>query len=445
MVVFTEDLIGQGIMMINKKYFFLTFALIFSVFASDLSAVSDEAPSAGNTEADADTPESAYENMELLTEALLNIKKSYVEEKTYEQIIYGAMHGMLYELDPYSNFLEPAQYSDMQDDTRGEYSGIGIHIGIRDGLLTVIAPIEGTPAFKAGLQPGDRIVEINGEESGGVSLREAVSKLRGKKGTEVVLSVQREGVADEIEVKIVREDIQVVSVRGTRMLNDKIGYTRIVKFDDKTMIWLREAMDQLKTDGMEALVLDLRGNPGGLLSSAVDVGEMFLKKGDVVVSVKGRPGVYDEVIQRVRRSNGYADAPMVVLVNKGSASAAEIVAGALQDNERAVLVGDTTFGKGSVQTIIRSQINNKTGIRLTTAYYYTPKGRLIHKSGLTPDIPIKVTIQEWEKIVMQRMRIEEPDAFSEEQKQEYADVTDPQLDKAVEVLKGMLIFSEDAG
>jgi len=384
--------------------------------------------------------ESAYTEIELLTEVILHIRKYYVEEKSYKDITYGALHGMLRSLDPYSDFLEPEAYGEIQEGTSGKFSGIGIHIGIRDGVLTVIAPIEDTPAFRAGLQSGDRIVEIDGEKTVGITLREAVKKLRGPKEEKVKVTIRRKNDEGPVAVEIIRDNIEVPSIKGARLIGDGIGYIRITQFAAPTADSLEEALAELLGDGMKVLVLDLRSNPGGLLRSAIEVCQKFLKKGQLIVTTKGRDGVRDRVENVARGSHHYVDFLMAVLINAGSASASEIVAGALQDHNRAVLVGETTFGKGSVQSVIRLDPNKKCAVRLTVARYCTPNGREIHDKGIEPDIQVSVLPEEWRKVQIRRAHVENPDHFSDEEQASYSDVVDYQLQRAVDLLDAIRIF-----
>ncbi len=389
-----------------------------------------------------DEREAAYDNMELMAEVIMHIRKHYVDEKSFQAITFGALHGMLNGMDPHSDFLEPTAYEGLKEDTRGSFSGIGIHIGIRHGVLTVIAPIEDTPAFREGLMSGDRISEIDGVSTVGQSLREAVSKLRGAKGSEVMIKIIRQGEDDALEVTIVRDDIEVPSVKGVRMLTKRTGYIRVTQFAEPTASLLQQALEQLMDEGMEALVLDLRSNPGGLLRSAVAIAEKFIAEGKVVVSTQGRA---HEGGQNVKKASGalhYTDLDIAVLVNGGSASASEIVAGCLQDHGRAVLIGQRTFGKGSVQSVIRLHSNDDAAIRLTTAYYYTPAGRLIHNKGIEPDITIPVLPKAWRRVLIRRAHVEAPEAYSAEEIAEYADAADLPLQRAIDMLEAVLIFGD---
>lgn len=384
--------------------------------------------------------DSAYPHVELLARAMLQIRKYYVEEKSYKDITYGAIHGMLQGLDEHSSFLEAEDYEEMQEDTSGKFSGIGVTIGASDGVLTVIAPIEDTPAYRAGLQTGDRIIEIDGEKTTGVTLRDAVKKLRGDPGTKVTITVQSADGDEQRTVEIVRDDIVVPSVKGVRIVRDGVGYIRLTQFAKPTTNDLQLALDELAGQGMNALVLDLRGNPGGLLSAAVGVAEKFLEKGDVIVTTRGRPGVQDEIVTRAGGDVHLTKFPMVILVNGGSASASEIVAGALKDHHRAVLVGTRTFGKASVQSVIPINEEENVAVRLTIAYYYTPSGALIHKVGIMPDIEIELSPAMWRQVLVHRAHTETPELFSEEAREETADVVDIQLERAVDLLQGIRIF-----
>jgi carboxyl-terminal processing protease len=397
-------------------------------------------PVMGNEPADTNGAENAYQQMELLAEVMLQVKKHYVEERTYEELIHGALKGMLHALDPHSTFMEASEYKDMKEDTKGEYGGIGIQIGLRDGVLTVIAPIEDTPGFRAGLQSGDKIVKIDGEKTLGITLREAVSKLRGPKDERVVLSILGGDDVEPREVEIIRDVIEVSSIKGSRIIRAGIGYVRITQFAAPTTDLLREALQELKDEGMEALVLDLRSNPGGLLREAVRVSETFLKRGELIVSTRGRAGGTKSVDYKASGDVHYPDMPVAVLINAGSASASEIVAGALQDQKRAILVGQTSFGKGSVQSVIGTRVDGESAIRLTTALYYTPSGRLIHEVGIDPDVPVYLDREEWRQVQIRRAHVEAPDVYKAEEKAEYADVIDRQLERAVDLLQAVGIF-----
>ncbi|MDH5478991.1 MAG: S41 family peptidase [Nitrospinota bacterium] len=326
-----------------------------------------------------------YDNLETFANIISLVEQNYVDNVETTKLVEGAINGMLRSLDPHSSYMTPEMYKEMQVETEGEFGGIGIEITIKDDLLTIVAPIEDTPAWKVGLQAGDRIVRVDGESTFDMSLMEAVRKMRGKRGTEVVITIVREGFDQPKDFTIMRDVIHVTSVKY-QMLPDKWAYAKVRSFSKDTANDLETALNTMKTEGFKGLVLDLRNDPGGLLNQAVAVSELFLDKGEMIVYTRGRmPNQNMEFTsERKIKDNDY---PMVVLVNRGSASASEIVAGALQDLKRALVVGTQTFGKGSVQTIIPLAENS--GLRLTTARYYTPLGRQIHEIGITPDIVIE--------------------------------------------------------
>ncbi len=330
-----------------------------------------------------------YKNIELFTKVLSIVKKDYVDDKSYKDLIYGAINGMLSSLDPHSSFMKPESFKEMQVETTGEFGGLGIEITIRDNILTVVAPIEDTPAYKAGVKAGDKILKINGESTKNLTLMEAVKKLRGKKGTKVTISIFREGLKKLKDITITRDIIKIHSVKS-KMYENNIGYIRITQFQQRTAKDVKKALKEFKKNfkNIGGIVLDLRNNPGGLLSQAVAVSDIFLKKGKIVYT-KGK--VANSNMEFYAKDDGTeGNYPMVVLVNTGSASASEIVSGALQDHKRAVIMGTQTFGKGSVQTII--PLEGGAALRLTTAKYYTPSGRSIQAKGITPDIVVKQQI-----------------------------------------------------
>ncbi len=330
--------------------------------------------------------EDTYEKLKVFTEILSLIQSNYVEEVSSRDLIYGGVKGMLDTLDPHSAFMPPEAFKEMQVETQGSFGGLGIEITVKDRMLTVVAPIDGTPADRGGIQPGDRIVKIEGQPTKDMTLMDAVRKLRGPKGSKVTISILREGSAEPMDVTLVRETIEVHSVRS-KDLGNGIFYVRVTSFQEKTSKDLEKALEQAQKTGDAALILDLRNDPGGLLNQAVAVSDMFLDKGQLIVYTQGRIKNQD-LRFTAEHSNGLPKWPMVVLVNGGSASASEIVAGALQDWKRAVLVGTKTFGKGSVQTVI--PLSDGSGLRLTTAKYFTPLGRSIHGVGITPDIVVEL-------------------------------------------------------
>jgi carboxyl-terminal processing protease len=330
---------------------------------------------------------SDYESIELFTDVMAIIKKSYVEEVDTKKLIYGAINGMLASLDPHSSFMSPETYKEMRIDTKGAFGGLGIEITIKDGVLTVISPIEDTPAFKAGIKSGDQILRIDGKFTKDLNINDAVKRMRGQKGSKVVLTIMREGFDMPKEFSLMRDIIQVKSVKA-RMLDNGYGYVRIAQFQEKTDEDLSKALKSLQeeTKGpLSGLVLDLRNDPGGLLDQAVRVADHFVEDG-LIVYTEGREK--DAKMQFFAKKGGKEPSyPIVVLINGGSASASEIVAGALQDHKRAIVMGTQSFGKGSVQTII--PLSDESGLRLTTARYFTPKGRSIQAKGITPDIVVE--------------------------------------------------------
>jgi carboxyl-terminal processing protease len=326
-----------------------------------------------------------YEELKTFSEVLNQVQKHYVDETKPKDLIQGAIRGMLSTLDPHSAYMTPEMYKEMQVETKGEFGGVGIQIGVKDNRLAVIAPIEGTPAYRAGIKAGDFIVKVNDDTTKDLTLMDAVQKMRGPKGTKVNLTIQRDGTPDPLVFTLVRDTIKIESVKSKVI--DNLGYVRLTQFQEATGRDLSRAMKQFKEQKVQGAILDLRNNPGGLLTAAVDVSEQFLPSGKLVVYTKSREGKKDEWVSKAR--DQMEDLPMIVLVNEGSASASEIVAGALQDWGRAVIIGTTSFGKGSVQTIL--PLGDGSGLRLTTAKYYTPKGRSIQSTGITPDIVVKLS------------------------------------------------------
>ncbi len=325
--------------------------------------------------------------LQVFAQALSVIEQNYVERKTGKEIIYGAIQGAMGTLDPHSSFMTPEEFRELQIETKGKFSGIGIEITLKDQVLTVVSPIEGTPAYRAGLRAGDQILGINGAPTKNISLTEAVKKIRGPKGSKVTLTINRQGFPQPKDFSIVREIIPIRSVKA-RVIDNNIGYIRIANFQDQTDPDLRSYLKKMrqKLTPFKGLILDLRNNPGGLLEQAVQVSNEFLSSG-LIVYTRGRNP--QQTMRFYARSGGEGVelSPLVILINEGSASASEIVAGALKDSKRALIVGSKSFGKGSVQTII--PLDDGSAMRLTTALYYTPSGQTIHEKGINPDIEIK--------------------------------------------------------
>lgn len=394
----------------------------------------------------ADTKE-LFKQIELFSDALSYIRLNYVEEKSDKDLIYGALKGMLGSLDPYSQFMDPDSFREIQIETKGEFGGLGIEISIRDGLLTIISPLEGTPADKAGIKAGDRIVKIDGVSTRDITLIDAVKNLRGKPGSKVILTILREKEGRIFDQEVVRAIIKIDSIKKAEILEDGIGYIRLVEFQERTPRELLKSLARLKKEGMTSLILDLRNNPGGLLDVAVKVSDAFLKKGDIIVSTKGRRKD-QEVIYRAM-SKGDVDYPLIVMINGGSASASEIVAGAIQDDKRGIILGTKSFGKGSVQTVI--PLRDKSALRLTTAKYFTPSGRAIRDEGIIPDVvveyeemPEKDTREKKIREVFEKVEKNDKKELKKEKEEvkkkekEY----DNQLLRAIDLLRGIKAFEK---
>lgn len=336
---------------------------------------------------------SSYRGLDVFARVLAHVENSYVDEIPSERLIYGAIKGMLEVLDPYSVFLEPVELSSIRDDAAGEFGGLGIELSEEaDGqAILVVAPLEGTPASRAGILAGDRILAIDGESTAGMSVFRAVERSRGKPGTEVTLRLMREGFTAPRDFTLKRDVVRLVSVEST-LYPDGYGYVRIKHFQEQTDDALGKALQRLREENggkLSGLILDLRNNPGGLLDQAVRVSDRFLREG-TIVSTEGRGGRPLE-LQRAHEKGTEPDYPLIVLVNGGSASASEIVAGALQDHGRALVMGTPTFGKGSVQTVI--DLNDGSGLKLTIARYFTPKHRSIQGVGILPDVIVEERVE----------------------------------------------------
>lgn len=381
----------------------------------------------------------AYEAMTVFTKVLEEVHRSYVDgnEAGYDALIRHALSGMLQDLDPYSQFLDCSAYQDLKENTSGHFGGIGIVINKKDRALTIVSPMEDTPGFRAGLLSGDVILEIDGHETRVMSLSETIDLMRGEPGTKVDLRVLRPKTADVKTYTIIREDISVASIKGTEMLEGNIGYIRITQFNEPTAANLKEQLKTLADQGMKAFILDLRGNPGGLLTAAAGVAELFLPKDDLIVFTRGRDGTENGLRYKSSGKTHYTSFPMAILVNGGSASASEIVAGALQDHKRAILIGEKTFGKGSVQSIL--PLADESAVKLTTAKYYTPSERVIHEKGIEPDI---LSIMAPETLFKIRTQPPEPADSPEAIPDNRPELHDLQLEKALGVLQGILIYKE---
>jgi carboxyl-terminal processing protease len=404
------------------------------------------------------TPENqdAYQYLKLFSDVISIVQDNYVEKTDQKKLMYGAITGMLRELDPHSSFLKPEDYKELQIETKGKFGGLGIEITIRDNILTVVSPLEDTPADKAGIQANDQIMKIDDLPTQDMSLMDAVQKMRGPKGSKVKLTILRKGVQKPLEFELVRDIISIQSVKS-RALEPGFGYVRITSFQSGTASDLRKALAQLEAEspGVQGLIVDLRNDPGGLLDQAVEVSDEFLDEG-LIVYTGGRLENQKMRFEAHKKTTPHTY-PIVVLVNSGSASASEIVAGALQDHKRAIIMGEQTFGKGSVQTVI--PLNDGSALRLTTSLYFTPSGKSIQAKGITPDIIVKREIAKGEEAQTEDlMRIREKDLprhmenqKSETQsKQEAATQSDAkklvegdnQVRRALDLLKGYKIMAQ---
>lgn len=387
----------------------------------------------------------SLDNLNIVRKVFSLIKTDYIKKDVKESdLLTGAINGMLESLnDPYSRYLEPDNFKDMQSDTSGEFEGVGIVISIKNKILTVVSPIDNTPAERAGIKSGDKIIKIDGEDADKMNLHDAVNRMRGRKGSKITLTIWRPDFSEPKDFILNRDVIPLKTVKS-KIVNDKTGYVRISQFTETTAPDLEKELNDLEAQGIDALILDLRDNPGGLLTSAIDVARKFIDRGSIV-TVKSRDGKTLNLSSYYRSHPLY---PLIVLINKGSASSSEIVAGAIQDNKRGILIGGKTFGKGVIQTVI--PMENNAGLILTTAWYFTPSGRSIHNVGIDPDITIDQTVLTSEEIAElydtsssgreagpQNAATAENILLSAETLKKYEIKTgDIQLIKAIEILKG---------
>ena len=400
------------------------------------------------TTAQTQNSEETYRQLSLFGDVFQRVRSDYVEEIEDKELIEAAINGMLTSLDPHSSFLPDDSFKKMQVQTTGRFGGLGIEVTMDSGFVKVVSPIDDTPAAQAGLQPEDYIIAVNGETVLGLSLNEAVEQLRGPIGSEVTITVQR-GQDEPFDVDIIRDEIKIRSVRST--LFEDVGYIRITTFSEQTTPGLLDAVDELRSqadeDGLAGLVLDLRNNPGGLLAEAIKVSDAFLEEGEIV-STRGRSG--EDISHAYARPGDIAAGlPVVVLINSGSASASEIVAGALKDHKRAILMGNRSFGKGSVQSVI--PMPGFGAMRLTTARYYTPSGVSIQAKGITPDIEVELARIETVDTGIGREEdlrgaLDSSDNSSDEDNAEAFDQSkvDYQLARAIDLLRGMRVFGQMA-
>ena len=382
-------------------------------------------------------------NLELFQEALQKIHTEYVDGKnlTYQQLVYSALKGAVSQLDPHSEFLDADSFQQLQDDTEGQFGGLGLVVALKAGHITVISPMADTPGFRAGILAGDRILQVNGKDVGREPLSDVVKKLRGEPGSSVTITVERPATGLTKKFTLVRAIIQLAMVKDIHgqkefpLAANKIGYLQIVQFGDQTAEELERGLQQLKSQGLQGLILDLRWNPGGLLDQAVAVCQKLLPRGQLVVSTEGRRTLEKYY---ARGGDELQGVPIVVLANLGSASASEIVAGCLQDLHRAVVLGEKTFGKGSVQTIF--QLADGSALKLTVAKYYTPSHKVIHQHGITPDILVPVSDSDEAALLLQRS----PgglESLPDQQRATVAAVHDEQLERAQDLLKGLILYN----
>lgn len=423
----------------------ITLAIVFSLSTLALSQISRK------------TKDDLYSQIELYSYTLTTVQADYVDEISPKDLIYGSLKGMLSSLDPHSQFLTPEDYQELRTETQGKFGGLGIEISIRDGLLTVITPIEDTPAWNAGVKAGDKIVKIDDEITRNITLNEAVKKLRGEVGSKVTITVLRESTSKILEIEITRGIIQYQDVKNTQVLEDHIGYVRLSEFREDSAKAFRDALDELIEAGADSLILDLRNNPGGLLNVAIDITEEFIPEGKIIVSTRGRRSAQNTVTKSTNTSH-LIDWPMVVLINEGSASGSEILAGALKDHKRAIIMGTKSFGKGSVQSVI--PLPDGSGLRLTTSKYFTPADISIHEIGITPDIEVKYIPKEEDEKDKNDEGVEKvfediesndiansEDPEKEKQKKKDAEtkqrlLEDNQVQSAISVLKGIRVYKK---
>ena len=390
--------------------------------------------------------DNGYSQISIFAKAIELIRQDYVDggKTTYHDLITAAMKGMLSSLDPHSQFMDPDDFRDMQEDTRSRFNGLGVEVSMKNGLPTVITAMEDTPAATAGILSGDQILKINGASTERMDLQDAINILRGPAGRRVTLTLLRPSTKEIKDYTLDRAEIKVRSVKGARLLDAeltgpfKIGYIRLIQFNEPTAEELSKALDELQKEGMQALILDVRNNPGGLLNSAVDVCAQFLPPKSKVVSTQGRMASQQHDYSTSGAKKDRPNFPMVLLINEGSASGAEIVAGALKDLHRAILVGETTFGKGSVQNVM--QLPDGSAVRFTTAKYYTPSRQVIQGNGVTPNIRVAVTAEQERALFALR----NAENVKPEDEKSIIKTKDPQMLRAIDALKGLMIYAQQS-
>jgi carboxyl-terminal processing protease len=390
--------------------------------------------------------DNGYSQISIFAKAIELIRQDYVDgsKTTYHDLITAAMKGMLSSLDPHSQFMDPDDFRDMQEDTRSRFNGLGVEVSMKNGLPTVVTAMEDTPAARAGILSGDQILKINGASTERMDLQDAINILRGPAGRRVTLTLIRPSTKEIKDYTLERAEIKVRSVKGARLLEAeltgpfKIGYIRLIQFNEPTAEELSKALDELQKEGMQALILDLRNNPGGLLTSAVDVCGQFLPPKSKVVSTQGRMASQQHDYSTSGAKKDRPNFPMALLINEGSASGAEIVAGALKDLHRAILVGETTFGKGSVQNVM--QLPDGSAVRFTTAKYYTPSKQVIQGNGVAPNIRVAVTAEQERALFALR----NAENVKPEDEKSIIKTKDPQMVRAIDALKGLMIYAQQS-
>jgi carboxyl-terminal processing protease len=388
--------------------------------------------------------DNGYSQISIFAKAVELLRQDYVDENktSYHELITAAMKGMVSSLDPHSQYMDPNDFRDMQDDTRSRFNGLGIEVSTKNGLPTVVTPMEDTPAARAGILSGDQILRINGASTDRMDLQDVINRLRGPLGQKITLTLIRPSTKEIKDYVLERTEIRVQSVKGAKLLDPeltgsfKIGYIRLVQFNEPTASDLSKALDDLQKQGMQALILDLRNNPGGLLNSAVDVCAQFLPPNTKVVSTQGRVASQEREYSTSGASKQRPNFPMAVLINPGSASGAEIVSGALKDLHRAVLVGETTFGKGSVQNVM--QLPDGSALRFTTAKYYTPGKQVIQGNGVDPNIRVPISAEQERTLFIARNAQNSPT----EDEKTFIRTKDPQMWRAIDALKGVMIYAQ---
>ena len=420
---------------------FITMPLLACLLVGFLSGLRAQEAEPGKNEED-----NGYSQISIFAKAIELIRQDYVDgnKTSYHDLVTAAMKGMLSSLDPHSQFMDPNDFRDMQDDTRSRFNGLGIEVSMKNGLPTVVTAMEDTPAAKAGILSGDQILRINGVSTERMDLQDAINVLRGPAGRKVTLTLLRPSTKEIKDYSLERAEIKVQSVKGARLLDAeltgpfRIGYIRLIQFNEPTAEELSKALDELQKQGMQALILDLRNNPGGLLNSAVDVCAQFLPPNTKVVSTQGRVASQQHDYATSGAKKERPNFPMALLINEGSASGAEIVSGALKDLHRAILVGETTFGKGSVQNVM--QLPDGSAVRFTTAKYYTPGKQVIQGNGVAPNIRVAMTPEQERALFALR----NAENVKPEDERNIIKAKDPQTLRAIDALKGVMIYAQQS-